>query len=409
MNGEYYRTDIAAITSKLLDASPSKVWWTEETVCKDLGLKPTASKGSREILTDVLVSIKRGYAGKKSDGRPTRHDMADLYEEENGTLVRVVKHGRAVSFEGGTLSDTTATAKMRFFAFGSPRFSICNQISIANAIVGNDTTLAPSARKRREDNWRKWFRGDRDDGGFGKFDAAAIAHKYIECWEDMGATLCLPDPPNQLTRRAFLVDDIAAIEGDMRMMLIAFGMSGARHRTNLPSLFERASSRDELNDELEEDETCDEDAAVDNDASRHQTPSRRPDIWRSPSGTPYPDALRLSALTCRTKTGQVDMDKADELASIEYMLHLYVVEDVAASVLQKSMEDVGVSFPATVAVEEIIAMGSRSVGSARQQIKSARANLLMAYGDMFQPKEDEFLYQWFRDGRYVCATCIGYS
>lgn len=172
----YYDVDIAAITSKLLGAESSSVWWSEGTVGKNIGLKSTPMKGVREVLTRVLNSISKGYAGGKKDGYRTGHVMANLYDENNGTKVRVTQHGRAVSFEGGTLSDDTSKNKPRYFAFGNPRFTINDQMSIDLAIVGRDDSLVATARKRREDNWRKWFRGERDDGGYGRFDVPAIVH-----------------------------------------------------------------------------------------------------------------------------------------------------------------------------------------------------------------------------------------
>ena len=51
----------------------------------------------------VIQSIEKGYAGERKDGYCTGFDRADLHQEKNGTNVRVVKHGRAIVFDGGTL------------------------------------------------------------------------------------------------------------------------------------------------------------------------------------------------------------------------------------------------------------------------------------------------------------------
>ena len=103
---EVHKKNICSIASNLLGATASPVWWCEEKIANELGLKPTATKPQRQVVTDVVTAIRSGYAGAKADGIATGWDKADLHSEDNGTNVRVVKHGKAISFDGGTLVET---------------------------------------------------------------------------------------------------------------------------------------------------------------------------------------------------------------------------------------------------------------------------------------------------------------
>lgn len=398
---EEVKRNISAISSKLLKADDSTVWWTEEVVSRALGLKATVAAGQRESLTLVLVSIKKGYSG---DARRKKYSTgvlaADLNDENNGTSVRVVKHGRALYFDGGTLTELQGHSQPRYFSFGTPRFDITDQINIAHAIVGNDPSLLQSARERRKSNFRKWFLGESDDGGFSRFDVPAIAVKYLDCWSELDVEVNHPPAPFQLQRRAFDVGKLATIEKDMKAILASFGLATSRYRCNLPYLFKQNA----LDAEVEEDEEMEEDGDGEEDVDtllQDTTQTRRP-RWTSPSGTPYPDNLRLSALRCCTESGRVDFDKADELASVEYMLHLYYEKDVVAALVPKVMEENAVTMPMTVTVDDLVGLSGRSLAAAHKQVAAARSNLLFAFGgDIFQPKDDEHLYQWLQDARYV--------
>jgi hypothetical protein len=348
------------------------------------------------VLTHVLQAIQRSYAGSKSNKIPTGHEAANLYDEENGTRVRVMRRGRAVVFDGGTLTEDTGSSQPRYFAFGQPRFHIQDQIDIAKSIVGNDVTLPKTARDRRQQGWRKWFDGEKDDGGYGRFDIPAIIQEYSHCWDNGG--IDAPEPPLQLNRRHLQVDILEAIEVDLRMVLVSFGLATPRCRRCLPSVLK-------IGDSIQ-DENAAADDADGNGRSRSPeetcTPPLRPGSRVGsgrPTHTPYPQPLLLASLRCCTEAGRIDWDKADELAGLEYLLYLLNDKDFVASAVPAEMEREGVAMPMTMSVEEMSAMSPRLQATAKQLVGRAREDLVISMGPYYQPKDDEMLYQWLRDGR----------
>lgn len=388
--------NVAKHTSDLLGAPASSVWWGEEKVASELGLKPTAGQTSRQLVTLLLKAIKVSYAGTRKEGVSTGHSAANLYAEDNGTNVRVIQHGRPIQFDGALLADKTTSNEPRYFAFGKPFFSLKDQIELAKAIVGQDSSLPDTAVARRKSNWRKWYQGETDDGGYGRFDVPAIAQKFSYCWEQNSRVFCVVVPPvagANINRRAFQADDIALVEKHLRMIIVAFSLASSRYRSDLPALF------GEPDDDVVAEEVGMEE---ENDLEMRTPHVRRSKYQRSVStgtGTPYPDALRWLTLCCRSENGKIDWDKAEELASLEYMFHLMEGHDLVSSAIQEEMTKAGVEMPETISVGDIALLSGYQQSKAIQLINRAREDLVVSMGPYYQPHDDEMLYQWLRDGR----------
>lgn len=362
-------------------------------MCRHLGLRATPDTGSRGVLTYVLQSIRRGHAGSKRDKVSTGRVAANLFDDDNGTNVRVIQHGRAIQFDGGTLTEEKGRMQPRYFAFGQPRFHIQDQIAIAKSIVGNDATLPPTARDRRQQGWRKWFDGEKDDEGYGRFDVPAIVQEYSHCWDDAG--IDVPEPPLQLNRRHLEADALEAIENDLRLVLVSFGLATPRYRRVLPPALDNNYADGDVNGN---------DGSGSPGEGEMRTPTRRPgsrvgSAGPGPGTTPYPKALLVASLRACTGAGRIEWEKAEELAAVEYCLHLVMDKDMAASSVPAEMERAGVSVPATISIEETSAMTPRLQAMAKQLVGRAREELLMSMGPCFQPGSDEMLHQWLRDGR----------
>ena len=301
-------------------------------------------------------------------------------------------------FDKGTLRDDTALSKPRYFAFGEPRFDIKDQIAIAKALVGNVKGLDERVKSRREAGWRAWFDGQKDDGGFGRFDVPAIIMDYVDYWD---IEVAVPPAPMQINRRHFNVDDFEAIERELRVMLVSFGVASSIHRRDLPSPLATLDNDTDagVTDAAEDNADGNGRSGSPEDA---RTPTRRPGSRvgsGDPSLTPYPEPLLLASLRCCTEAGRIDWEKAEELSGLEYLLHLVNDKDFVASAVPAEMEREGVAMPMTISVEEISAMSPRLRATAKQLVDRARGELLGSMGPCYQPRDDEFLYQWLRDGR----------
>lgn len=230
-------SNIADTVSKLSSLEHSKFYLHETVVAKQIGLK-NGPQSIREQVSSLILAIRKGYVGNKKDGRRTGIPVADLKQAGNGTDILIIAHGRkgnaedCEEFPGGTLSLAPSYAIPRYFAFGSPKHTLKDQIGLLKAITGDDGKLDEKVSARRERNYRSWRGKGDDDGGYGIHDVPAIAAEYAgKFWPDVEFSRPAISGA-AIGRRAFDPSALSTIEKDMRELLAACNRGGARDRSN---------------------------------------------------------------------------------------------------------------------------------------------------------------------------------
>ena len=93
-------------------------------------------------------------------------------------------------------------------------------------------------------------------------------------------------------------------------------------------------------------------------------------------------------------------DMISELASLELLFQMVTTGDYAWDALEDEMLSKGVDMPSNFQAIEVYLMTKRNLSNARQNINMARDDLMEHMGEeFFEPKHDEVLFQWLRDGK----------
>ena len=128
-------------TERLFAIKECPFWIHESRVSDLLGLPRTSEFGQSEVLTCLLLCIKKGYGGDRR-AKPMSTRVAtgvtgvDLSSQNNGTRVCYQQFGEEVSFPRGELSfsDEAVRRQPRWFRFGdSCSIDVDEQIEIVTA------------------------------------------------------------------------------------------------------------------------------------------------------------------------------------------------------------------------------------------------------------------------------------
>lgn len=444
-------------SERLLSIPACPFWVHESVVARLIELPRGTEHGQSEALTALLACLKKGYGGNRKKGtlQATGYNAVDLEVENNEYPICFQKWGEKEEFERGTDSLDPIVRTPRWFKFcnDSNGIELKEQYPIVNELTGHrtsstlaegDLTIPRFAAKRRHKSYISFYKGDESQcTPYLNFDIPVIAAKFIHIWPEFSMN------SDQIRRRSFCPDQLAAIEESFRLILAVSNVLGkggnvficnnklctrrstrearvttvrsappsaptsqppSRASSRPPSRASsrppsRASSRPPSRGIAEE---------VSNARGGNDTPSEAGSIAPSQAsrqsdttasgGIPLHSALLLENLKCCDDDAIV-WDMVDNLASIELMFFLWQQEDMSWDCIETEMKSRGAALPLTIAPSDLPELSGRNIANARRNIDSSRQELIDCLAGRFTPTDDEMLYEFVRDSNSYSEGC----
>ena len=69
-----------------------------------------------------------------------------------------------------------------YFSTGECLTNIADQTRLVDDLVGESSNLPEDTAERRQCNYKRFMRQERDDGGYSKFDVPRIAYDWRDIW-----------------------------------------------------------------------------------------------------------------------------------------------------------------------------------------------------------------------------------
>lgn len=354
---------------------PRSKWHIHEAVlCRRLGLVPKEGIAVRGRLSRLISFLKKGSEGspRKGTAIACHYGAIDIKAvEENILGVNYINHGRCEEFTADSLAATaTITAIPRYFSFGA-KISVSRQLEFVKAFTGaNSATMKKATRTRRANNWLLWYR--RDSGHDVKsFEALDLAVLLLE-FQDLFDHDCNMSTIHSEIRALLVASN--AVKGRTRMSAsvgVDLSMSNKRFCAT-PSSNSGVAT---LLNRFEDVGTGDEDVNKDL----------------------VPHALSKAVLGALVRESN---NALDELASLEYVLHLVCVQGMKLDNVVATLKASNVAEPTSITVSVIAALNQRARTWSCKNISVSRKHVLSRFPQgLFQPSDTELLYEWMKSGR----------
>lgn len=337
----------------------------ESKLAEYLKLPRGPKHGPSEVLTAILKAFRDGYAGNQREGVRvmTGFDAVDLSATKNILGITYQQFGDTEIFDTGydMSENEKIRRKPRWFKFGDKcAIEVEQQSAIAKELVGgipsggnsDDQAVLPMRiLERRKESYVRFYRGENGAVQYRTWDLPAIANNCLDMWKDVELNEFRQGEAEAVHKRSFKPEDLDMIENDFRMILCFSNKIGrigvdsedgwvAKQSTQpyrAPSVASQRTSRDTP---AKANQSQDTGAMLFVSTSEATTPS--PIRSRDSLSAPHtiPDGLRLNNLWCIVD-GTILWGKIPELASVELMIHLAHVKDIAGDDIESIQFNLG--------------------------------------------------------------------
>merc|ERR1719329_982069 len=117
------------------------IWVHEKMVCKMANISRIEGKSARDVLSDAIMYLKKGYFGRQRDKKNIDLGAVDLHDQNNSLSLFYQSYGSHEEFStAGSFKAKSSTLNIpRYFFYGNGSAQIrdlSTQITIANRAMG---------------------------------------------------------------------------------------------------------------------------------------------------------------------------------------------------------------------------------------------------------------------------------
>jgi hypothetical protein len=371
-----------------LEHLPSRKWGVHETVlCQELGIKAQENLSVRTQLGRLLVALKKGrYRLKPADSWTTTGHLI-IYLSATGTPnyfdIHYYLHGEKESFATDSLKEaSTVDYQPRYFFIGGfkaddigqQKFdrikTQCRIMKLATGVASRGLEgLDAKSLQRRQAKWLLWYEGSDKGKEFEIKDLPVLAKQFQEFF---GVAI-----PKEGRIPPRILDGVAK---EIRKIL--------RYCNQIPSRTRQGTSIVDQQQVVVVSPTNKRKRAQDDDTTEDSTKTH------CPRG--LPESLKLNALRGLIKNGPLD-----ELAAIEFAVHLLYKENLSVLVAAESFQHAGVLKPNSISLDALHKLKGGTLHSiVVRHVSIVREELIGgSAGGLFSPKTSDRLHAWIADGK----------
>ena len=210
------------LSNQLLGLPHCGVWIHERQLYKLLKLQRGRYHGQRDCLISIISGIEKGYWGNRRNPIATTGvgGIVGFASGNSDSRISFQIYGQEEIFEGGT-DESPKSHKPKYFVFGTPLCGLNDQMAIVGELIGESNSLDDDVKKRRQDNFTKFYNCITDDGGYSELDSPAIVSKYFHgVFRDYDDGIAYAETLSP-QRRTFGTADMIRMEDIMRLMMVA--------------------------------------------------------------------------------------------------------------------------------------------------------------------------------------------
>jgi hypothetical protein len=374
-----------------LERLPPRKWGLHETVlCQELGIKAKDNLSVRSQLTKVVVALAKGRYRLKPDDpwTKTKYLIMDLSETSiaNYFDIHYYKQGEKEGFATDSLKEASvAMHQPRYFTIGGSKANekgqIFDRIRTQCLIMkfatgqGNTNGLDEVSRLRRQAHWLPWYENRNDKTKeYERKDLPVLAIQFRDFWD-----VTIPkDEQGRIPVRL-----LTAVAEEIRKILRCCNRIPRRTRSGTSIVDQQQAvvvvSPTNKRPRPQEDDTTE-------DSTKKLCPSQSREL---------PESLTLTTLRDLINDGHLE-----ELAAIEFAVHLLYTEKVSVTVAADSFQQAGVRNPNSISVDDLHKLPKRLHPWVIRNVSVARKELIDGSGGgLFCPEKGDMLHAWIADGK----------
>jgi hypothetical protein len=389
------------LVKRLQSLPPGKWALHEMCLCQELCMSAKEGLCVRKQLGLLLAALEKGSWGQKRDKTwtSTGLPMMDLGDTgiPNTIGIHYIIQGEVELFPTESLSEKSGSlCKPRYFMIdglkGGPNDHHIKSQSylIAKLVTGHQATrgLDEESRKRRQANWLQWYQEDDSHGKFTEFqqkDLPLIAAEFRDVWD-----VVLPKNQSRIQPRM-----LTAIGNEIRAVLQSCNQIPKKilKKTREDGVPLRVLSNNKRQQPQVETTTSTKKRCI--------TPTvTTPTVTTLTVFTPTVTTLVTFGLPPQLTLNYLREAICDELAAIEYAVHLLLAKKLSIEKAADSFQRAGTHKPVAISLDQIHKLQKSLHKSALRNVSTARQELLNRLpGGHFRPKESDMLFEWMTDGK----------
>jgi hypothetical protein len=321
--------------------------------------------------------------------------MMDLHDTSTPNYfdIHYSFHGAKESFPANSLEGSSCVLHQpRYFIFGGCKADengqqmvdrIKTQCLIMKFATGESKGVDEVSKQRRQANWLLWYQKDASNGKAREFelmDLPLIAKEFSKSW----AVTISVDDQGTIPRRI-----LAGVGIEIREILRLCNRIPRRTRVG-NSIPDHQVPSKLVSPPVNKRKRSQEDMSQEDDTTVDST--KKLCATLSPG---LPLSLTLNVL----REGDLD-----ELAAIEYAVHLIFSNKLSVELATDSLQHAGVPKPKSISLEDLHKVRQSLRASVLKHLSMARRELLNGLPvGLFRPDESDMLHAWMTDGKRYTA------